>query len=219
MVNYAMPDHITLQKLTTVFKKLFDADCLIAFKDNEEFDKIFERTNSIMKISEAKFVILQDDELLDNYKKFWAGHFINEFDIYNDFMQQAASYLLSMFEHIKRFLMMFLDLKKMKLREKSTLGIIVIEISKKCGYSWDSLNDLFDVNTRNIIGHDNWYYKEKNFAYKDENGVEKEITLSELVEKIKYVTSLSSAIAMVWQPYMVKLEIDRYKENKRNVST
>lgn len=218
MVNYAIPDHITLQKLTTVFKKLFDADCLIAFKDNEEFDKIFERTNSIMKISEAKFLILQDDELLDNYKKFWAGHFINEFDIYNDFMQQAASYLLSMFEHIKRFLMMFLNLDKMTLKTTATYGQIVGKIANTCDYPWKELSELFDVETRNIIGHDNWYYNEKKFAYKDE-GVEKEITLSELVEKIKYVTSLSSGIAMALQPYMVKLEIDRYKENKRNVST
>jgi len=219
MINYAIPDHAISQKLKTVFKKLFDSSCLVSFRDNEEFDKIFERTNSIMKVSEAKFLILDDDKLLHDYKKFWAAHFIDEFDIYNDFMQQAASYLLSMFEHVKRFLMMILDLEKMKLHEKATLGTIVTTISLKCGYSRNSLNELFDVETRNIIGHDNWYYKEKNFVYKDDNCVEKEMTLKELVEKLKYVTGLSSGIAMAWKPYILKLEIDRYKENNRNTST
>jgi len=213
MPNYAIPDYDVYEKLTTVFKKLFDADCLIAFKDNIEFDKIFERTNSIMKVSEAKFLILDDDELLCSYKKFWAPYSITEFDIYNDFMQQAASYLLSMFEHIRRFLMMFLDLDKMRLKTIATYGQIVGKIANTCDYTWKELSELFDVETRNIIGHDNWYYNEKKFAYKDK-GVEKEITLSELVEKIKYATSLSSGVAMALQPHMVKLEMDRAKKIK-----
>lgn len=205
MPNYAKPDYGVSEKLTTVFKKLFDSDCLIAFKDNAEFDKIFERTNSIKKISEAKFLILDDDKLLCSYKKFWRTYYITEFDIYNDFMQQAASYLLSMFEHIKRFLMMFLNLEKMELKTTSTYGQIVGKIANTCNCTWSELSELFDVKTRNIIGHDNWYYNNKKFAYKDE-GVEKEITLSELVEKIKYTTSLGNGVAMGLQPYMMKLE-------------
>lgn len=211
MTGYAIADYATQEKLHEILKKLYEKNCLIPFKDNEEFDKIFRRTNSIMHVSEAKYLILGDEELLKEYKRFWAGHFVDEFDLYNDFMQQAASYLLSMFEHIKRFFLMILNLEKLGLNEKSTLGTIVSKIGDTCDESWESISKLFDIDTRNIIAHDNWYYKEKKFAYNDQNNIEQIIPLNKLVEKIKYATALGGAVSIAWFKYMPTLE----KEYKR----
>ncbi len=206
MANYAIPDTTTQQKMNEIFKILFENECLIPFEDNDKFDKIWERTNSIMKISEAKYTILEDEELLRKYKLFWAGHFINDFDIYNDYFHQAASYLLGMFEHTKRFLLMVLDKQKLGISDRSTYGSIVIRIAQKCNLNEDELKELFDLETRNVIGHDDWYYSDKHFTYVDD-GCEKKISITEFVEKIRYATALSSAIAIAWNKYFLMLEL------------
>lgn len=207
--NYALPDNETQRKMDEIFKLLNEQECIIPFKDTSKFDKIFERTNSTMKISEAKYEILQDTQFLHKYKLFWGGHFINDFDIYNDYFQQAASYFLSMCEHNKRFLLMILDLEKLHITEKSPYGSIVSKISQKCKMNDLEISNFFEVPTRNIIGHDDWYYSGKNFAYLDKDKVEKQITITEFVHKIRYITELSSAIAMAWGPYAPQLEVKR----------
>lgn len=207
MTNYAIPDYIIKQKIENIFKTLFDQKLLDNNWDegDDKFHKIWERTNSIMKISEAKYIILQDDELLRKYKIFWAGHFIEDFDIYNDYFQQAASYLLSMFEHIKRFLLMILNKKKLSLKNKSTYGSIITKIARNCGHDEKELFKLFDVETRNIIGHDDWYYSDKKFTYEDPNGVVKTLTIEEFVKRIYHTTALSSAVSVSWFEYVIPL--------------
>lgn len=210
MTNYAVPDRETQTKMDENFKLLNEQKCLVPFKDTIKFDKIFERTNSTMKISEAKYEILQDPEFLHKYKLFWGGHFINDFDIYNDYFQQAASYFLSMCEHNKRFLSMILDLEKLHITMKlPPYGTIVSKISQKCNMNDLEMSNFFEIPTRNIIGHDDWYYVDKNFAYLDKNDVEKQITITEFVHKIRSITALSSAIAMAWKPYVLNLELTR----------
>ncbi len=205
-MNYAIPDYVMKQKIDKIFKTLFDKGLLESdWEDNDKFHKIWSRTNSIMKISEAKYIILQNEDLLRKYKIFWAGHFIEDFDIYNDYFQQAASYLLSMFEHIKRFLLMILNKKELSLKNKSTYGGIITKIAQNCSYDEKELLELFDVPTRNIIGHDDWYYSDKNFTYEDSNGVEKIIAIEEFVKRIYHVTSLSSAVSVSWFQYVVPL--------------
>ena len=205
-MNYAIPDYVIKQKIDKIFKTLFDKELLdTSWEDDDKFHKIWRRTNSIMKISEAKYIILLNDDLLKKYKNFWAGHFIEEFDIYNDFFQQAASYLLSMYEHIKRFLLLILDKKKLSLKNKSTYGGIITKIAQNCSYDEKELLELFDVSTRNIIGHDDWYYSDKNFTYEDSNGNEKKITIEEFVKRIYHVTSLSSAVSVSWFQYVLPL--------------
>ena len=206
MSNYAIPTDHVQQKMNDIFKKLFDNGYMIPFEDNDKFDKIWERTNSIMKISEAKYTILQDEELLRKYKLFWAGHFINDFDIYNDYFHQAACYLLGMFEHNKRFLLMILNKEKLNISERSPYGTIVTRIAQKCSFDEIELKKLFDLETRNVLGHDDWYYSDKHFAYEDENKCEKKISITEFVEKIRYCTALSSAIAVAWNKYFLQLE-------------
>ena len=211
--NYAIPNEQTQTKMDKIFELLCTKGILIPFKDTIKFDKIFERINSTMKISEAKYGILQDGEFLHKYKLFWGGHFINDFDIYNDYFQQAASYFLSMCEHNKRFLSMILDLEKLGLRlEKATYGSIVVRISQKCGLDEEEMKNFFEIPTRNIIGHDEWYYCDKNFAYLDDAGNEQQITLTDFVIKIRSITELSSAIATAWGNYAVDLEFKRAQE-------
>lgn len=201
-----MPDNVTQQKMNDIFEVLFKNDFMIPFIDSDKFDKIWKRTNSTMKISEAKYMILQDEELLHKYRLFWGGYFIDDFDIYNDYLQQAASYLLSMFEHIKRFLLMFLNKEKLNISDRSTYGLIVSIIAQKCKFDENDLKKLFDLETRNIIGHDDWYYSDKHFAYLDDDDNEKKISITELVEKIRYITALSTSIAVAWNKYILKLE-------------
>ena len=195
-MNYNLPDQ-DKQTIQDTFKILYDKGYLIQIKDNKEINKIHNRTISIMQMSEMKYIIFDDDDLLKKYEKFWMPYNITRVDIYNDFVHQIASCMLSIFELIKKFLLRVLDLDKLKLKEKSMLGEIISKINSKCDYPKNHLTDLFDIKTRNIIAHDNWYYKEKNFAYKNENDNEVEITLEKLVEKIKRIIEINNQINII----------------------
>lgn len=108
---------------------------------------------------------------------------------------------------------MILDLEKLGLRlEKATYGSIVVRIAQKCGLDEMEMKDFFEIPTRNIIGHDEWYYRDKNFAYLDNDGNEQQITITNCVIKIRSITELSSAIARAWGPYAVDLEFQRAQE-------
>ena len=198
------------EKINKLFETLNENNLLIPFNDDLTIDKIFARNNSTMHISEMKYMIITDDELFKKYIKFWNPFDINEFDLYNDYIQQGASYVLGLFELLRRFLHMILDLKKLNLKKTSTLGNIMYSISKKCGYDKNELDDILMIKIRNMIAHDTWYFEEKNFCY-EENGIVKKLTLEEFVQLIVDVTDMTSSIAIHWGQYMPKLEFERIK--------
>lgn len=198
-------------KVNQLFEKLDSNKLLIPFNDDPKFDKIFARNNSTMHISEMKYMILTDDELFKKYKNFWIPFDVNEFDLYNDFIQQGSSYILGLFELFKRLLLMILDMKKLQLNEKSTLGNIIFAISKITDLNKNELEDTLMLKIRNIIAHDSWYFEEKNFCY-EENGIIKKLNLQDFVQLIVNVTDMTNSIAMHWGQYIPKLEFERMKK-------
>ncbi|MCH7969280.1 MAG: hypothetical protein IH841_08580 [Thaumarchaeota archaeon] len=203
------------KKTSQLFEKLDSNNMLIPFNDDPKFDKIFERNNSTMHISEMKYMIFTDVEFFKKYKKFWLPFDVNEFDLYNDFIQQGASYVLGLFELLKRFLLMILDVKKLQINEKSTLGNIIFKISKETNLNKNELEDLLMLKIRNIIAHDSWYFEEKNFCY-EEDGITKKLTLEDFVQLIVNVTDMTNSIAMHWGKYIPKLEFERMRKKMRS---
>ena len=203
------------KKTSQLFEKLDSNNMLIPFNDDPKFDKIFERNNSTMHISEMKYMIFTDVEFFKKYKKFWLPFDVNEFDLYNDFIQQGASYVLGLFELLKRFLLMILDIKKLQINEKSTLGNIIFKISKETNLNKNELEDLLMLKIRNIIAHDSWYFEEKNFCY-EEDGIIKKLTLEDFVQLIVNVTDMTNSIAIHWEKYMPKLEFERMRKKMRS---
>ena len=199
------------KKTSQLFEKLDSNNMLIPFNDDPKFDKIFERNNSTMHISEMKYMIFTDVEFFKKYKKFWLPFDVNEFDLYNDFIQQGASYVLWLFELLKRFLLMILDVKKLQINEKSTLGNIIFKISKETNLNKNELEDLLMLKIRNIIAHDSWYFEEKNFCY-EEDGITKKLTLEDFVQLIVNVTDMTNSIAIHWGKYIPKLEFERMRK-------
>ena len=199
------------KKTSQLFEKLDSNNMLIPFNDDPKFDKIFERNNSTMHISEMKYMIFTDVEFFKKYKKFWLPFDVNEFDLYNDFIQQGASYVLGLFELLKRFLLMILDVKKLQINEKSTLGNIIFKISKETNLNKNELEDLLMLKIRNIIAHDSWYFEEKNFCY-EEDGITKKLTLEDFVQLIVNVTDMTNSIAIHWGKYIPKLEFERMRK-------
>lgn len=191
--------------------KLNEKKIIIPFNDDVDFDKIFERNNSTMHISEMKYIILTDSNLYEKYKKFWQGFNVNGFDLYNDFIQQGASYILGLFEMLRRFLLMILDMKKLKLNEESPLGTIIHNISKTTRIKKEELNKLFMLRVRNIIAHDSWYFEKKKFCYRDNEEIKK-LDLEEFVQLIKDITDFTTAVAISWHKYVPNLEFQRMKE-------
>ena len=116
--------------------------------------------------------------------------------------------MLGLFELLRRFLLMILDLKKLNLNDISPLGNIVYAIAKKCNWDKLELQDIFMIKIRNVIAHDSWYFEDKNFCY-DENDTVKRFNLEEFVKLIGNVTDLSNSVVMNWRPYMVNLELER----------
>jgi len=198
-------------KINELFEKLNQDSLLVPFTDDSTIDKISERNNSIMHISEMKYMILTDVDLFKKYKNFWIPFDVSEFDLYNDYIQQGATYILGLFEMLRRFLLMFLDLKKLKLNEKSSLGKITFSISKKSNFRKKELEDLFMLEIRNIIAHDSWYYEGKNFCYKAK-GIVNKLDLDEFVQTIVDVTDFTTSIAIHWWQYVPKLEFERIKK-------
>lgn len=203
------------KKTSQLFEKLDSNKMLIPFNDDPKFDKIFERNSSTRHISEMKYMIFTDVEFFKKYKKFWLPFDVNEFDLYNDFIQQGASYVLGLFELLKRFLLMILDIKKLQINEKSTLGSIIFTISKETDLNKNELEDLLMLKIRNIIAHDSWYFEEKNFCY-EEDGIIKKLTLEDFVQLIVNVTDMTNSIAMHWGKYIPKLEFERMRKKMRS---
>ena len=203
--------YVNVNKL---FKKLDENNLLVPFTDNTDIDEISKRNNSTMHISEMKYMILTDEGFFEKYKKFWVPFDVTEFDLYNDFIQQGATYILGLFEMFKKFLLMILDTKKLKINEKSPLGKILYAISKTPNFEKNELENLFMLEVRNIIAHDNWYFEEKNFCYK-ENGVIKKLNLDEFVQLIVDVTDVTNSVYLQWGQYMPKLEFERRERLKK----
>ena len=105
------------RRTVKLLEMLNENELLIPFIQDPIIDKIFERNNSTMHISEMKYMIITDEKFLENYKKFWSPFDVNEFDLYTDFIQQGASYILGLFELLVRFLRMILDPKKLNLKK------------------------------------------------------------------------------------------------------
>ena len=87
-------------------------------------------------------------------------------------------------------------------------------MAQNCGSDEKELLELFDVSTRNIIGHDDWCYSDKNFTYEDSNGIEKRITIEEFVKRIYHVTALSSAVSVSWFEYVLPLLSNKSRHSK-----
>lgn len=199
-------------KVDKLFKKLNENHLLVPLKDEPLFDKISSRSFKTVKIIETKYMLLKDEEFFNKYKKFWAQFFIDEDDIYHDFIQQSAACVLSEFEYTKRFLRMILDLDKLKIKSTATLGEILNSISKNCGIDKTEINDLFNLELRDIIAHDGWFYDGKNFCYEKKNGETIRLTFEDFEQIIKNLNELMAAIAACWYQYVPNLELQRYLE-------
>jgi len=202
------------EQVDELFKKLDSNNLLVPFTDNSDIDEISRRNNSTMHISEMKYMILTDEGFFKKYKNFWIPFEVTEFDLYNDFIQQGATYILGLFEMFKKFLLMILDTKKLEINDRSTLGNIFHAISKTPKFEKKKLENLFMLEVRNMIAHDNWYFEEKNFCYK-ENGVVKKLNLDEFVQLIVDVTDVTNAVYLQWGQYMPRLEFERRKKNMK----
>jgi hypothetical protein len=109
---------------------------------------------------------------------------------------------------------MILDTKKLKINNKSPLGKIFYAISKTPNFGKKELENLFMLEVRNMIAHDNWYFEEKNFCYK-EDGIVKKFNLDEFVQLIVDVTDVTNAAYLQWGKYVPRLEFERReKENE-----
>ncbi len=193
-------------KVDELFKKLNENNLLIPFKEDPLWDKISSRNNLTIKILEAKYMILEDKELFNKYKKFWSQFFINEDDVYHDYIQQSASFILSGFEYTKRFLRMVLNLEKLNIKTTATLGQLLEAISEQCKIDKNELLNLFNLELRDIIAHDSWFYEQKDFCYKKINGKIIRLSFKDFHQAIKNLNELMASIAISWRPYGVDLE-------------
>lgn len=196
------------------FKILDENNLLIAFNDNDMIDKIGKRLDPIAKILEAKYMIITDKDFFNKYKKFWSQFFITEDELYQDYMQQTSAMILSQFEFLKRFLRMILDLKKLKIKEIATLGEIITSISKNSKLSKSKLQNLFNLEMRDVIAHDSWYYENKDFCYKKKDGSTIQLTFEEFHDMIKNLSELMALISVNWFQYVPDLELKRARDKK-----
>lgn len=194
------------------FKILNENNLIIAFDDDTLIDKIAERLNMTAKILEVKYMIITDSEFLNKYQKFWSQFFITDDELYNDYIQQSSAIILSEFEFLKRFLRTFLDLKKLNIQKTATLGEILTSISKHTKLPKLELQNLFNLEMRNVIAHDSWYYEKRDFCYKKKDGNIIRLTFEDFHIMVKNLNELMSLISVNWFQYVPDLERERYEK-------
>ena len=71
---------------------------------------------------------------------------------------------------------------------------------------------MFNLELRNIIAHDGWFYKEKDFCYKKTNGKIIRLNFKDFEQTIKNQQELIASIVGSLNYYMPDLEIQRRLE-------
>ena len=97
---------------------------------------------------------------------------------------------LATYESLKRFFLETLDLEKLneitkeKIHSTSTWGSLSRAISKIPCVNQKVITDLFDVDFRNALAHDTWYFEDISMKYLDMKGNVVTVPFKVLVPKI-----------------------------------
>lgn len=116
-------------------------------------------------------------------------------DWFVDYIHHITSYILAEFELLKRFLRIILDKDQLKFSDTAMYGTIIDKMEKKVSFKKNELEELFEINVRNMLAHDSWLIENSNeISYKDLGGTSHTLSLEELSKKAYKAFYLQQAI-------------------------
>ncbi len=170
--------------------------------------EINERIQTSVKILDKKLGHMDTDEQIDNYfVKMGELGFTPEESVY-DSLLHTVSLGISVYEVSKMFLFVILDKSKVNVQETMPLGKFLRTLGGKLYQDKKLIENLvsfFDVNFRNRLAHEKWWYKNRFFNYVDEddNNTVKQLTMEQLQKKFIQISLILT--------YLSKIYIEKYQ--------
>ena len=181
-------------------------------KANQTLVKQFIRIWFDQDILRSKTNIFQNPDILKKYLETNATFGITEEIFMFDFVRHMASFYLSEIEMLKKIFRNMLDLKKLNLNPTVTLGEMLEAISKRCGIGKKELKQLFNVEFRDAIAHDSWYFENRKFTYKTKGGKIEQWTIEEFGGELISLSILTEQICL---KYLKKFVPDKASEAEK----
>lgn len=154
--------------------------------------------NNLMK----KFEV--GDHNLEGYLEWHAKNTpdppMTRFDFRVELTTLLTNHTLATYEFLKRFFTQVIDLDNLnsktnsKIKVTSTLGSILIAISKLSNVNKELTDKFFDIDFRNALAHDSWYLDLDGMRYLDPDNNLTLIPYSNLQEKTSTVFALYTTI-------------------------
>lgn len=186
-------------------------------KANPTLVKQFFRIWNDQNILRRKMDIVQNDKVLKKYLEAITPFGLTEEDFMFDFVRHMASFYLSETEMLKKVFREMLDLKKMKLKSTATLGEILEQVAHRCGIRKKEMKQLFNIELRDAIAHDSWYFEDRKFTYKTKGGKKEQWTYKEFGGELISLSVLTEQISLNYikrfQPEQVP-EAERWIQEK-----
>jgi len=185
------------KQVATYLELLFLKGLLV--KGEINFQNIIERAQKTVDILEKKEKIFQDQKQYENYKNDLSKYGFTEDDISHEFFSQAVHSMLAHFEILKRFLREILNKQKLGIGAVDMFGEIIDKMGTGFGFNKaekESFKALFNVEMRNVIGHDSWYYKDRKFAYKKPSGTEVVLDFGDVYADILFLNHLMTSLSL-----------------------
>ena len=167
-------------------------------QQSSEFTKIW---NVVLRHANNQFVLIKKSKIRntsnESYLKNVANTNFNEQDEKIDFVHHLASYILSEFELLKRFLRVILNQNQLGFTNTATYGRIINDMADNTTPSRDDLKNLFDVGLRDMLAHDSWLINNNcEVYYVDIRGSTITLSLDELFRKAYRTYYLQTAILL-----------------------
>lgn len=160
----------------------------------------------------TKTTILQNPETFKKYLDANAAFGLTEEIFMFDLMRHMASFYLSEIEMLKKIFRDMLDLKRLNLNPTATLGEMLEALSKRCGINKQSMKQLFNVEFRDALAHDSWYFENRKFTYKTKGGKIEQWTIDEFGGELISLSVLTEQICL---KYLKKFEPDKVSEAEK----
>jgi len=178
-------------------------------KADQTLVKQFQRIWTDQDILRGKTNMLQNPDVFKKYLEVNATFGLTEEIFMFDLVRHMASFYLSEIEMLKKVFRDMINLKKLNLKPTATLGEILEAIAKRCGINKKGMKQLFNVEFRDAIAHDSWYFENRLFTYKTKGGKVEQWTIAEFGGELISLSVLTEQICL---KYLKMFQPDKVAE-------
>ena len=178
--------------VSKIYRIINEKKCFQESDFNERYQPQLQRNMIQFKNISTKLLVVKSKskEYLNWYKVNMPKFRFDESDFQLEVMTLFCQHGLSTFELLKRFLLNTMNLTEIntktnsKLKVTSMLGDVVSVMKKITVIKNNQINDLINVEFRNTLAHDSWYFENSIFKFKNTKGISCQLSIDEVYSSI-----------------------------------